>query len=90
MTGLGWHNEPEEEKINDEEKEKLSRDIVKDSITNAKISFVCFSGGKRSTVLRHLIKRGYECALNVLHVDTTVNIDNVYLYNRDDAEIVEV
>jgi 3'-phosphoadenosine 5'-phosphosulfate sulfotransferase (PAPS reductase)/FAD synthetase len=59
---LAWAGAPEEEKITKllsppvEEKEKISRDIVKDSIANAENPVVCFSGGKKSTVLLHLIK----------------------------------
>ncbi len=83
MAGLEWCGGPEEEKITAppiEEKEKIAIDIAKDSIVNAKNPFVCFSGGKKSTVLLHLIKRAYEGTLNVLHVDTTVEFDNIYLY----------
>ncbi|MBE9595180.1 MAG: hypothetical protein IMF19_17075 [Proteobacteria bacterium] len=58
MAGLVWRGEPEEEKITAlpfEEKEKLSQDIAKDSIVNAKNPFVWFSEGEKSTVLMHLI-----------------------------------
>ena len=83
---LGWTSKPDEEKITGlsslsfAEKEKISIDIVKDSIVNTKNPFVCFSGGKKSVVLLHLIKRGCVGALNVLHIDTTVEFENVYLY----------
>ena len=110
-----WADAPEgETKLTFVEKEMRVKDIMKDSIVNAKNPVVCFSGGKKSLVLLHLlknlslcgapphdpaspvraykkalpkkyytlypIKRGYEGALNVLHIDTTVEFDNVYLY----------
>lgn len=76
-----WTGEPEgETKLTLVEKERIARDIVKDSVINAKNPFVCFSGGKKSTVLLHLIKQSYEGELNVLHIDTTVEFDNIYLY----------
>ena len=59
---LAWADEPDTEMITKllslpfEQKEKIARDIVKDSIANADNPFVCFSGGKKSTVLLHLIK----------------------------------
>ena len=35
---------------------------------------------RRKKIHMHLIKRGYVGALNVLHIDTTVEFENVYLY----------
>ena len=83
---LEWTGEPDEEIITKlmslsfEEKEKIAMDITKDSILIAKNPLVCFSGGKKSTVLLHLLKQSYVGALNVLHIDTTVEFDNIYLY----------
>lgn len=54
---LEWADAPEgETKLTFVEKERRVKDIMKDSIANAENPVVCFSGGKKSLVLLHLLK----------------------------------
>jgi 3'-phosphoadenosine 5'-phosphosulfate sulfotransferase (PAPS reductase)/FAD synthetase len=73
---LEWADAPEgETKLTFVEKERRVKDIMKDSIVNAENPVVCFSRGKKSLVLLHLLKQNCDSALNVLHIDTTVEFE---------------
>jgi len=62
------------------EKEKNATSIIKFCLTNSKNPCVCFSGGKGSLVLLHLMKQqGYD-TVPVIHIDTGVEFPEVKSY----------
>ena len=63
-----------------EEKEKISLEMIGVSMREARNPWVSFSGGKKSLVLLHLVKRCNSGKINVLHADTTVEFDNIINY----------
>ena len=63
-----------------EEKEKISLEMISGSISEANNQYALFSGGKRSLVLLHLMKRLGLGRLNVLHVETAAEFDNIINY----------
>ena len=83
---IGWGDVADEEEFRRridlplEEKEKVAMKIVKVSLLYAKNPFMSFSGGKRSLALLHLIKRCHNGPLNVLHINTTVEFDDLLNY----------
>jgi phosphoadenosine phosphosulfate reductase len=62
------------------EKENISSEIIQKYLANSKSHITCFSGGKKSTVLLHLLRRNYAGPLRALRVNTTLDFDNINQY----------
>jgi len=62
------------------EKENIATLIIESGLKNSKNPCVCFSGGKGSLVLLHLIKLQGSRALPVIHIDTGVEFPEVNIY----------
>jgi len=63
-----------------EQKERLAKETVKNNLTKAKNPCVCFSGGKKSLILLHLIKSVTKASILVIFIDTTVHFENTCHY----------
>jgi phosphoadenosine phosphosulfate reductase len=63
-----------------EQKERLAKETVKNILAKAKNPCICFSGGKKSIVLLHLIKSVTKAPIPVIFIDTTVNFENTCHY----------
>lgn len=63
-----------------EEKVKSAEELIIKKLAEAKDPFVCFSGGKRSTVLLHMVKKLSSGKVNAILVDTGVQFDNIIQY----------
>ncbi len=63
-----------------EEKVKFAEELIAKKLAGAKNPFVCFSGGKRSTVLLHMVKKLSGGKVSAVFIDTGVQFDNVVHY----------
>jgi phosphoadenosine phosphosulfate reductase len=63
-----------------EQKERLAKETIKNIISQAKNPCICFSGGKKSLVLLHLIKSVTRTPLTVIFINTTFQFENTCHY----------
>jgi phosphoadenosine phosphosulfate reductase len=63
-----------------EQKERLAKETIKTVLAHAINPCICFSGGKKSLVLLHLIKSVTRTPLTVIFIDTTVQFENTCNY----------
>jgi len=59
-----------------EQKESRTKETIKNILIRAKNPCICFSGGKKSIVLLHLIKSVTKIPIPVIFIDTTVHFEN--------------
>jgi len=62
------------------ENESQAKETINHILLQAKNPCICFSGGKKSLVLLHLIKSVSKKPLNVIFIDTTAHFDNTRNY----------
>jgi len=63
-----------------EQKESLAKDTIKNILAHAKNPCICFSGGKKSLVLLHLIKSVTKTPISVIFINTTILFENTSHY----------
>jgi phosphoadenosine phosphosulfate reductase len=63
-----------------EQKESLAKEAIKNVLVHAKNPCICFSGGKKSLILLHLITSATKTSLPVIFIDTTVHFENTRNY----------
>ena len=66
--------------ISFEQKESLAKETINNVLSLAKNPCICFSGGKKSLVLLHLIKSVTKIQLPVIFIDTSVHFENTCHY----------
>jgi phosphoadenosine phosphosulfate reductase len=66
--------------ISFEQKESHAKESIKNILAHAKNPCICFSGGKKSLVLLHLIKSVTKAPIPVIFIDNTVHFENTRHY----------
>ena len=61
-------------------KEEMAIAAIREGLSRAKNPFVVFTGDKDSLVVLHIVKQIAKASAPVLHIDTTANFHEIYLY----------